>query len=82
MRFPEDFRQGELLGGFLKKIRKAQKTDLLFRLKPQYSTISGINDYSKKYHHDQNAGGADREPVIDAELKPYVEQTLEVVRGT
>ena len=43
--------------------------------------VTDINDYSKKYHHDQNPGGFDTEPIDDGELQAYVKRTLDVVGG-
>jgi len=80
MRFPKAFKEGDWLGDFLAKIREAQDGDPSFCLQPQCEEISNMNDYSKKYHHGQNSG-ADDEPILDSELLPYVQRTLEVVGG-
>jgi hypothetical protein len=42
--------------------------------------IEAINDYSKKYHHDQNPR-ADSEFLSEDELHGFVKRTLKLVGG-
>ena len=42
--------------------------------------LTDLNDYSKKYHHDQNPS-ADTEPVDDGELRTYAKRTIDLVGG-
>jgi hypothetical protein len=53
-------------------------TRLLFRLGMHES--EAINDYSKKYHHDQNPN-ADSESLSEDELHGFVKRTLRLVGG-
>jgi hypothetical protein len=46
--------------------------------------LEDINDFSKKYHHQQNplgVAGADAEPIDDGELRAFVKRTLALVRS-
>ena len=80
LRFPGQFGRGEWLGDMLRKIREANGQDPLNSLKPFLQELSDINDYSRHFHHDQNPD-ADTYPIVDTELKAYVERTLEVISG-
>ncbi|WP_336789100.1 AAA family ATPase [Paenibacillus sp. MMO-177] len=79
IRFPRHFKSTEWLGGFIEKVRSATEEPLI-QMQFQLSELEEINDYSKKFHHDQNPF-ADSEPINDAELMTYVERTLQAVRG-
>lgn len=59
--FPGHFQPTDWLGNFIDKIRSAGSSDGLKHAQADLSEIEAINDYSKKYHHDQN-------PNADAEL--------------
>ena len=76
--FPGHFMVEEWLGNFIDKIRNAQPGDGLFHLNDDLSEITNINDYSKKYHHDQNPN-ADNEYISEDELHGYVKRTLRLV---
>ncbi|MCK4306955.1 AAA family ATPase [candidate division WOR-3 bacterium] len=73
VKFPGKFGKG--LGYFIKKIENALTGDPLVNMKPQLNELRNINDFSKKYHHGDNPG-ADYEPITDAELKNFVDRTL------
>lgn len=81
IKFPKEFNQSEWLGNFLHKIGKAKSCDPLFSMQPKLAELGYINDYSKKYHHDQNPGGADTEPVSDIELQSYSKKALNVIQS-
>ncbi len=78
--FPGHFQQDEWLGEFIGKIRNCGETDGLAHAKADLSELEAINEYSKKYHHDQNPN-ADSEPLPEDELHGYVKRTLRLVRG-
>lgn len=80
VRFPGHFQPHEWLGDFIGKIRMANEDDGLFHAKADLPEIEGINDYSKKYHHDQNPN-ADSETISDDELHGFVKRTLRLVGG-
>ena len=77
LRFLHQFQEHEWLGQFISKIRGASDTSPLAGLQGgPLEELEGINDYSKRFHHEQNPGGADRDPIDDGELRAYVERTL------
>ena len=78
--FPGRFMPSEWLGDFIGKIRAAQATDGLCHAQADLSELEAINDYSKKYHHDQNPN-ADAETISADELHGFVKRTLRLVGG-
>jgi len=79
-RFPGRFQPNEWLGDFIAKIREANETSGLQLMKADLPEIEAINDYSKRYHHQQNPN-ADVEPIGEDELHGYVKRTLRLVGG-
>ncbi|GGG07606.1 AAA family ATPase [Paenibacillus abyssi] len=79
VRFPRDFTSSEWLGGFIQKVRTSTEPHLSL-IQGQLADLEDINDYSKKYHHDQNPF-ADTVPINEAELLAYVRRTLNALRG-
>ena len=78
--FPGHFQPNEWLGEFIDKIKSAGNTDGLQHAQADLSEIEAINDYAKKYHHDQNPN-ADSEPLSPDELHGFVKRTLRLVGG-
>ena len=78
--FPGHFRPNEWLADYIVKIRNCSETDGLSHAKVDLPEIEAINEYSKKYHHDQNPN-ADSEPLSEDELYSYVKRTLRLVGG-
>ena len=78
--FPGHFQPNEWLGAFIDKIKSAGNTDGLQHAQADISEIEAINDYAKKYHHDQNPN-ADSEPLSPDELHGFVKRTLRLVGG-
>ncbi len=78
IKFPKEFNPSEWLGNFLHKIGQAKSDDPLFSMQSKLAELGCINDYSKKYHHDQNPG-ADTEHVSDTELQSYSKRALKVL---
>lgn len=78
--FPGHFQPNEWLGDFIGKIRDATNADGLFHAQADLPEIEAINDYSKRYHHDQNPN-ADSEPISVDELHGFVKLTLRLVGG-
>lgn len=76
---PDNFGPTEWLGDLIKKINEASNSDPLCQLKSDLQELEEINNYSKKYHHKFNPS-TDTEPVSDAELKPFAERTLKLIR--
>lgn len=79
-RFPGHFQPHEWLGDFVKKIRNASDTEGLSLAKPELNEIEAINNYSKKYHHEQNSN-ATSEPLSSDELHGFVKRTIRLVGG-
>ncbi|MDQ8735809.1 AAA family ATPase [Paenibacillus sp. LHD-38] len=79
VRFPQDFSSNEWLGGFIQKVRTTNEVHLL-PLKSNLTDLEDINDYSKKYHHDQNPF-AESEAINEQELLTYVQRTLLALKG-
>ena len=77
-RFPGQFQPSEWLGGFIGKIRIDDELGRLFHAKADLPEIEAINDYSKKYHHEQNTS-ASSEPLSEDELHGFVKRTLRLV---
>lgn len=78
--FPGHFQPKEWLGDFIDKIRNAGNTNSLSHAMADLTEIEAINDYSKKYHHEQNPN-ADAEPLSADELHGFVKRTLRLVGG-
>lgn len=78
IKFPKDFGNKDWLGDFLKKIKRAGPGEPLLSMTDKYEELNSINEYSKKYHHDQNPG-ADLEPINDRELTSFAKRTLEII---
>jgi wobble nucleotide-excising tRNase len=77
-RFPNQFPDTEWLGGMISYIRKQGSTHPMHAALEE---LEGINDYSKKYHHDTNPGKADAEGIDDGELTAFVQRTLAIAGG-
>ena len=73
------FKESEWLGDLLKNMRSAAAGTPLAAFQPTLPALEDINDFSKKYHHQDNPIGADSEPIDDRELLAYVKRTLAVV---
>jgi hypothetical protein len=78
--FPGAFQPNEWLGEFINKIRGADSNSGLRHAKDDLSEFEAINDYSKKYHHDQNPN-ADSEIISSNELYGFVKRTLRLIGG-
>jgi len=78
--FPGHFQPTEWLGDFIVKIREASSPSGLSHAKGDLPEIEAINDFSKKYHHDQNPR-ASAEPLSEDELHGFVKRTLRLVGG-
>jgi wobble nucleotide-excising tRNase len=78
--FPGHFQPNEWLGDFIDEIRDAESNSGLSHAKADLSELEAINEYSKKYHHDQNPN-ADSELISPDELHGYVKRTLRLVGG-
>ena len=79
-RFPGRFNPNEWLGDMIKKIRECGEQDGLANAKADLEELEAINEFSRKYHHDQNPN-ADSEPLSEEELHGFVKRTLRLVGG-
>jgi wobble nucleotide-excising tRNase len=78
--FPGHFQPNEWLGEFITKVRSADPCSGLKHAQADLTEIEAINDYSKKYHHDQNPN-ADSETINSDEIHGYVKRTLRLAGG-
>lgn len=78
--FPGHFDPNDWLGDFIKKIRAADDSSGLSHAKQDLTAIESINEFSKKFHHDQNPN-ADSEIINEGELIGYTKRTLALVGG-
>lgn len=78
--FPGHFQPNEWLGDFIAKIRAADATSGLQHAKADLIEVEAINEYSKRYHHQQNPND-DIEPIDEDELHGFVKRTLRLVGG-
>ena len=78
--FPGHFQSDEWLGNFIDKIRNADGNSGLQHAQADLSEIEAINNYSKRYHHDQNPN-SDSESISGDELQGFVKRTLRLVGG-
>ena len=78
--FPGQFLPDECLGHFVSKIRNDGGTGSLAHAQADLADIEAINEYSRKYHHDQNPK-ADSEPLSEDELHGFVKRTIRLVGG-
>jgi len=62
-------------------IRSADSVSPVAQATAVLEDLEDINQYSRTYHHDQNPGGADTEPINDGELSGYVRKALDLVGG-
>lgn len=77
-RFPNRFPDNDWLGDMIKAIRDEGPAHPMHLA---LEDLEGINDYSKKYHHETNPGKADSEPINDGELSAYAKRTLNIAGG-
>ena len=77
-RFPGHFQDTHWLGDMISVVRGVGNDHPMF---PALDELTAINEYSKKFHHDQNPGKADHETIDDGELQSYVKRTLAVAGG-
>jgi wobble nucleotide-excising tRNase len=79
-KLPGYFGDNDWLGDFIKAIREADQTNPIAVAQVILEELEDLNNYSKRYHHDQNPG-ADSEPIYEGELEAYVKRTLKLVGG-
>ncbi|WP_320121146.1 AAA family ATPase [uncultured Sphaerochaeta sp.] len=70
-------KEDEWLGEIIKDIRESSGDNPLVNLKPVYSILNDLNEYSKSFHHSTPT---DIPPVIqDQELKIYIKKLIHVI---
>ena len=80
MKQPKEFKADEWLGGMIKKIRDAQAGSPLHDAQPLLEELEALNEYSKIYHHDENAE-AEGGPIDENELQSFAGKALDFVGG-
>lgn len=72
------FADKEWLGDMIAHIRDAAAGSPLDGAKGMLSDIEAINDFTKRYHHDDNSPKQGAEPIQDIELQTLVKLTLQL----
>jgi wobble nucleotide-excising tRNase len=80
VKLPRDFKPNEWLGDMIGKIRDSAVGSQLDEAKAILGELEVINEYSKRYHHDEGAG-VEADPIDDGELQSFIRRTLDVVGG-
>jgi wobble nucleotide-excising tRNase len=80
MRFPRQFPSDKWLGDFIKLIREAEPSSPLVRMQSQLQELSDINDYTRRYHHDNGPVAGVSQPDL-AELQSYCRRTINFISG-
>jgi len=81
MRFPGEFNRQMWLGEMLKHMQDLlQRGVLPEKSRETLRELEEIKDYAKRFHHDRDPD-ASTYRTTDAELKPYVERTLRILRS-
>ena len=66
-------------GEVLKAIGDAKPQEPLASLSPYLTTLSEINEYCIRHHHDANPQ-CEREPITDAEVRRYAQRAVDFVQ--
>lgn len=74
--YPTHFAEADTLGVMVGKI---QAMGTAHPLSSIVDDLNEVNVYCRRYHHQENPGGAATEPIDDAELKGYVRRALALV---
>jgi wobble nucleotide-excising tRNase len=72
------FAETEWLGEMIARIRSAVPGQPLEAAKLILSDLESLNDYTKRYHHDDNSPKQGPEPIQDGELQLFVRLTLKL----
>jgi hypothetical protein len=73
-----NFAEKEWLGEMIGRIRDVAAGSPLNSAKPMLSDIESLNDFTKRYHHDDNSPKQGAEPIQDAELQAFAKLTLKL----
>jgi wobble nucleotide-excising tRNase len=80
VKLPRDFKPNEWLGDMIGKIRNSAVGSQLDDAKAILGELDAINEYSKRYHHAEEAEVA-ADPIDDGALQSFIRRTLDVVGG-
>jgi hypothetical protein len=72
------FAEKEWLGDMIVRIRNAAAGQPLESAKPMLGDVETLNDYTKRYHHDDNSPKQGAGPIQDGELQPMAKLTLKL----
>ena len=72
------FAEKEWLGDMIVRIRDAAPGQPLDGAQSMLSDIESLNDYTKRYHHDDNSPKQGTEPIQDLELQAFAKLTLKI----
>jgi wobble nucleotide-excising tRNase len=80
VKLPREVKPNDWLGEMIAKIRNSTADSLLDDAKAILGELEAINEYSKRYHHDEGAE-VEADPINDGELQSFIRRTLDVVGG-
>lgn len=80
-RFPKSFRTDQWLGNFIEQIRNSEASAEIYSLFDDLSELEEINEYSKKFHHDNPNAIENLSNINSTQLKAYSERTLKFCTG-
>jgi wobble nucleotide-excising tRNase len=81
-RFPKSFKNDQWLGNYLDLIRGSLSGTEIYILLSQLTELEEINEYSKKFHHDQDDKWSENLSNINStSLKAYSERALKFCTG-
>jgi wobble nucleotide-excising tRNase len=72
------FPEKEWLGEMIARIKGAVAGQPLESAKPILSDLESLNDYTKRYHHDDNSPKQSAATIQDAELQTFAKLTLQL----
>jgi hypothetical protein len=72
------FAETEWFGNMIDKIRNATVGHPLESAKSILNDLESLNDYTKRYHHDDNSVKANSGQPQDGELQPFVKLALQL----
>ncbi|MCL4551526.1 MAG: AAA family ATPase, partial [Bacteroidetes bacterium] len=80
-RFPGIFKDDKWLGDFIDMIRNSADNSEIHHLLSKLTELEDINDYSKRFHHDDEKWAENLANINSVSLKSYSERTTKFCTG-